>query len=181
MVTVGLVGPEADRQAARERITHLCQQFALPEPAHWAEADEGWEQLTLQAIHRDVHRVPGEYAVLYMHTKGAARDLDSQVAWRRSMTRALVGQWGECAARLEDGHDVVGCHWTRSLDWPEQGPFFAGNFWLARASYLRRLPPPENKNRWQAETWVTLGARKGHEDLPLPRTHDMLPGYPVYG
>lgn len=169
--TVGLVGPEADRGVARDRITELCAKWDLLQPVRWAEADRGWEQVTLRVVHQDVHEVPGDYAVLYLHTKGAGRDLDSQAAWRRSMTRALVGGWEQCAAALAS-HDMVGCHWVRNPEWPEQGPFFAGNFWWAQASYLRTLAPPLNETRWQAETWASLGS---------PRVHDMLPRWPDYG
>jgi hypothetical protein len=66
----------------------------------------------------------------------------------------------------------VGCHWIRNPEWPEQGPFFAGNFWWARSGYLRMLPEPLNETRWQAETWITLGS---------PRIRDMLPEWPTYG
>lgn len=170
--TVGLVGPEADRRMARERVTELCAKWALPVPSDWLEEEDGWEQVTLLRLHEDLHADDDDYAVLYMHTKGAANDLDSSAAWRRSMTRALVGSWEECTGYLERGYDAVGCHWVKSPEWPEQAPFFAGNFWWARASYLRTLDKPLNETRWQAETWVSLGE---------PQVHDMLPGWPNYG
>lgn len=171
-LTVGLVGPAQDRLTARERVTELCAKWALPQPEAWPEEDEGWEQVTLQRLWQDVQEIPGEYGVLYMHTKGAARNLDSSAAWRRSMTQALVSKWEECTGWLEGGYDAVGCHWVKAPEWPEQEPFFAGNFWWARASYLRTLDPPLNETRWQSETWISLGK---------PRIHDMLPGWPNYG
>jgi hypothetical protein len=61
---------------------------------------------------------------------------------------------------------------VKSPEWPEQVPFFAGNFWWARASYLRTLEPPLEESRWQAETWVSLGE---------PKVYDVLPGWPNYG
>lgn len=170
-LTVGLVGADRDRAVARDRITELCAKWALPVPA-WTEAEAGWEQVTLSAIHRDAQGIPGEFAVLYMHTKGAARNLDSSASWRRSMTKALTADWEAHVARLEGGYDAVGCHWVKAPEWPEQEPFFAGNFWWARASYLRTLEPPLNETRWQAETWVSLGK---------PRIFDALPGWPNYG
>lgn len=175
-MTVGLVGPPRDRQAARERIEDMCRKWALAFPVAWAEEDEGWEQVTLLRLYADLRdpRVfpPGEdAAVLYMHTKGASRDLDSSAAWRRSMTQALVSNWRQCT-RLLWKHDAVGCHWVKAPEWPEQEPFFAGNFWWARASYLRTLEAPLTESRWQPETWVSLGK---------PKIHDMLPGWPDYG
>lgn len=170
--TVGLVGPEADRRMARERITELCAKWALPVPSDWPQEEHGWEQVTLLRLYADLHEDDDDYAVLYMHTKGAANNLDSSAAWRRSMTRALVGSWEECVMYLRAGCDAVGCHWVKSPEWPDQVPFFAGNFWWARASYLRTLDKPLNETRWQPETWVSLGE---------PRIHDMLPGWPSYG
>lgn len=174
---VGLVGPEHDRKMARERITLLSEKWVLPQPSRWAEAAEGHEQVTMSQIHADVHGIPGEYAVLYMHDKGSFRDTDDNAMWRRSVTRRLVGEWERCAELLED-HDIVGCHWMEQFgDW-----FFAGTFWWARASYLRLLPPPEDEDRWSPEVWVSQGAcpaRAG--DLPFPKIYDMLPGRPVYG
>lgn len=177
VTTVGLAGPEADRQVARERITQLSAKWALPEPAHWAQADEGWEQLTLLQLYADLrdYRVfPAgeEQAVLYAHTKGAANDLDSSAAWRRSMTRELVTGWERCVSLLEEGYDAVGCHWVKAPEWPDQVPFFAGNFWWARSSYLRALGEPLNSTRWEAETWLSLGS---------PRVYDLLPHWPDYG
>lgn len=171
-LTVGLIGPEADRRMARERIEDMCRKWALFFPGAWPEADFGWEQLTLQAVWEDARNSADEYAVLYMHTKGAANDLDSSAAWRRSMTRALVTDWEAHVARLEDGYDAVGSHWVKAPEWPEQEPFFAGNFWWSKASYLRTLEPPLNETRWQAETWLSLGK---------PKVHDLMPWWPNYG
>jgi hypothetical protein len=42
----------------------------------------------------------------------------------------------------------------------------------AKASYLRRLPPPPRESRWQAETWVS--SESG------PKAADLLPGWPRY-
>jgi hypothetical protein len=173
-LTVSLVGRDRDRVMARERIVQLCGKWSLPEPEAWIEEEDGWEQVTLSAIHadvRDARLVPGECAVLYMHTKGAYRDTDDNASWRRSMTSKIVPSWEDCVRLLED-HDAVGCHWVRAPEWPEQPPFFAGNFWWSRASYLRTLPPPDTESRWKAETWVSLGN---------PVIHDMLPEWPAYG
>ena len=169
-ITVGLVGPARDRDNDRQRIGLLCRNWCIPEPAQWREAEEGWEQVTLQAIYDDVQKIPGEYAVLYAHAKGAYGDTDTNHAWRRSMTRHVVRGWEDCVALL-GSHDMVGCHYVSNDHYPQDPPFFGGNFWWARASYLRRLPPPENENRWTAEIWATQAN---------PLVHDLRPGWPDY-
>lgn len=170
-LTIGLVGPEQDRAMALERVRELCRKWDIPQPSEVAERDEGWEQVTLQQVYDDLRRPLGDYAVLYAHTKGAANDLDSSAAWRRSMTRQLVGGWEECLRQLK-ACDAVGCHWVKAPEWPDQEPFFAGNFWWATSRYLRTLDPPLSETRWQAETWVSLGK---------PDVHDLLPHWPDYG
>jgi len=170
VTTVGLVGPPRDRDAARQRIGLLCRNWDIPEPVAWREAEEGWEQVTLQAIYDDVQKDPDEYAVLYCHAKGAYGDTDTNAAWRRSMTRHVVRNWEECLSLL-GSHDAVGCHWVDSHHHPEDPPFFGGNFWWSKASYLRKLPPPENENRWTAEIWMPQGN---------PTVFDLKPGWPEY-
>lgn len=176
-VTVGLVGSVHERKLAKDGIIALARKWSVPEPARWVEADAGWEQVTLNQVHADVHEIPGQYAVLYMHAKGAFNNSDANAAWRRSMTAKLVGDWERCI-RLLDSYDAVGCHWiTQFNDW-----FFAGNFWWATASHLRALPVPENQTRWTPEVWVSLGAcpsRRG--TIPYPKIRDLLPGWPAYG
>jgi hypothetical protein len=170
MVT-GLAGPGTARREARDVIAAGQRAWGCPpHVARWIEADEGWEQLTLQAIHEDVHEIPGELAILYVHTKGAHDDSPVNKGWRRGMTRQVVGQWQRCTELLAEGYDAVGCHWV--VQYPENPPFFAGNFWWARASYLRTLAPPVNDSRYTAELWLSQGA---------PRVFDLVPGWPGYG
>lgn len=166
--TIGLVGTPGERHKAREVIGDALADVGLPAPAGWVEADEGWEQVTLQQIHLDVQKIPGEYPVLYAHTKGASDDTALNAAWRRAMTRELVGGWQHCTALLADGYDTAGCHWVSA-----GGPsFYGGNFWWATAEYLRRLPAPDSENRWRAETWVSSDSS--------PRVADLKPGWPRY-
>lgn len=170
-VTVGLAGPADARADAREAIGKALADAGLPAVMRWAEADEGWEQVTLREVHTGVHAIPGEYAVLYAHTKGAHDASPVNAAWRRTMTRELVGGHGRCARLLAAGCDAVGCHWVTAPHDLATG-FYAGNFWMAKASYLRRLPPPADGTRWEAETWVS--------SCSGPVVADLLPGWPRY-
>ena len=167
---IGLVGVRGGRWQAREMITAWLDGAGLPAPERWAEADEGWEQVTLAEIRADVHRIPAEFAVMYAHAKGAHNPSPLNAAWRRSMTRHVVCGREECAGLLEDGYDTAGCHWVHAQK--STVMFYAGNFWWARASYLRQLPEPPRESRWQAETWVS--------SVSGPKAADLLPGWPRY-
>jgi hypothetical protein len=175
-ITVGLVGYDEDRMIAREMIGMHLRTWGLPE-VKWVESSDGWEQLTLQEIHRDVHQIPGEFAVLYAHTKGARDNSSWNALWRRSMTEHVVSGWESAAGFLErNGTDAVGCHWLTPEehhdppDYVVDSPFFGGNFWVSRATYLRRLPPPGLEYRHQAEEWI---------GMLNPRVKDLMPGWPT--
>lgn len=174
-ITIGLVGPEEDRKMCREMTEMHLRSHGLP-AATWVEDRDGWEQVTLRQIYRDVHVLRGDFAVLYAHTKGARDDSDWNALWRRSMQRHVVSGWSACAKLLDGGYDAAGCHWltpekhNNPPDYPVNSPFFGGNYWMARASYLRTLPPPGTEYRHQAEEWV---GRK------QPLVYDLLPGWPT--
>lgn len=174
-VTVGLVGPPADRQAAREVIEIMFATSGAPVPDSWVEADEGYEEVTLSALHRDARAGPADYPVLYAHTKGARDDTAYNAMWRWSMTAHVVGGWRACAGLVSGDYDTAGCHWItpeqyhNPPDHPVLTPMYGGNFWWSRTSYLRRLPAPSQDYRHQAEEWIGLAA---------PRACDLLPGWP---
>jgi hypothetical protein len=175
-VTIGLVGPEEDRFRARERITERFYEWYLPEPDDWIEADAGFEQVTLAPLREYALRCEDEEAILYAHTKGAYSNEPLNTEWRRSMTRFTVGRWVQCVSLISgDNYDTAGSHWLT----PEEHhkpprflvttPMYGGNFWWARTDYLRKLPPPGNDYRHQAEEWLGLAG---------PRAYDFLPGWP---
>lgn len=162
-VTVGVVGSEANRAQAIERIFVGCAQVH-----RFVEADTGWEQVTLQHLRDDLttgHNDP----VLYTHTKGAANPSTLNIEWRRAMTKLLVNGWRHSLDLLTE-HDAVGCHWLGPWDGHEHpNGFFGGNYWWAQPRYLRTLPPIGSNTRWDAEWWIGINK---------PRVHDLLPGWP---
>ena len=105
---VTLIGdPENRRQVADWLDSEL--------PGGWQlniSAPSGWEGVTLRGVWDDA-RQPGRprYPVLYAHSKGAYTTTVFQAAWRRAMTRAVVGGWRDAAAVIEGGKDAAGCHW----------------------------------------------------------------------
>jgi hypothetical protein len=166
--TIGLVGNAADRRIAQDVIGSQ-----IDNPVTWVEADDGYEQVTLQALYTWLHQTPGEFAILYAHTKGAHRQNEHEDGWRRLMTRELVTTAPRCRKLLTKGYDTVGCLWMT----PERNtlppvpvttPFYGGNFWWATASYLRTLPPVGN-SRHDAEFWIGLGTPRAYDRLPNGR------------
>lgn len=76
-------------------------------------------------------------SVLYFHTKGvSAPNSDHKRKWRELMTRETIGRWKENVRDLDD-HDVVGVNWRECAPIPH----FSGNFWWARADWIRSLAP----------------------------------------
>jgi hypothetical protein len=158
---LGLVGTPAQTRPALSMVT------AFIAPVHVvAVATEGWEQLTLNALHA---KPEGDH-ILYAHTKGAAVVDEWQDAWRRSMYLSLVTEWRDCIPWLED-YDTVGDHWLLpSPGMPQRYPFYGGNCWWARRSYIERLGPPDMATRYDAEAWI--GSGEG------VTAHVLRPGWP---
>jgi hypothetical protein len=143
---LGIVG----RPACRREVKHKLPGVVI------AEADTGWEQVTLQPLHG--YAKTSQANIFYAHTKGAWSDSALATEWRVSMTHDTVTRWRECVQALES-HDAAGPHWWLS-DHPAHADhkyFFAGNFWWARSGYLATLPTVKNDQRFQAEGWIGLG------------------------
>jgi hypothetical protein len=154
---LGLVGPAYLRQQTFE----YCAERIPTEVV--AETDEGWEQVTLNVLHTDVNVLRRDDSVLYAHTKGVTNDRCDQ--WRENITRGVVTNWRECVYQLDE-HEAVGCYWLPKT----VGPFFAGNFWWARAGLLQRMGPPGNGYRMQAESWMNTAS---------PDVYDVAAGWPL--
>lgn len=109
--------------------------------------------------------------VIYCHTKGANHSVPEARAWRKLMEWYVVTKWRENLPLLED-HDAVGVNWR---DWHilwnrlfTNSNFFDGNFWMATADWINKLPAPfcpdrprnaQCRRRGWAERW--LGSRSG--------------------
>jgi hypothetical protein len=158
---VGIVGSENNRARVRDAVPAVVV----------AEADEGWEQVTLQKLHDYAHN--HEAKVFYAHTKGAHQPGRFRDEWRAAMTYDTVTRWRECVDAL-DHLGVAGPYWIKSQE-PEHknhGSFFGGNFWWARTNYVRALPPVGVEHRWEAEGWIGLAG---------PSVKIMREGFPVWG
>lgn len=146
---IGIVGSSENRTAVKK----VAPGFVV------AEADTGWEQVTLEQVH-DWSKTNDAY-VFYAHTKGAWSQDELARQWRISMTYDTVIRWRECVEYLHE-LDAAGPYWLKSHE-PEHQQhefFFAGNFWWARSDYLARLPKLRYESRFNAEGWIGLGNPK---------------------
>jgi len=160
---LGMIGTWQERGEALRYVASRVEETVIV-----AEADEGWEQLTLEAMRQD----PIGDHILYAHTKGAAVVDEWQDAWRRSMFLSLVTEWRDCLPLLAD-YDCVGDHWLLpSPGMPQRFPFFGGNCWWARRPYIERLGPPEMDTRYSAEAWIGSG-----DDVRAFVRHPGWPGW----
>jgi hypothetical protein len=168
-ITVGLVGSPERVTAARDWFT---EELAFAGPVSFVTAPWGYEQVTLHAVRSFAITRKDEAAVLYAHTKGAMNPTLLTRDWRREMTSHVVTRWDIGAALLCE-YDAVGCFWLTPEKYADrlvEAPFFGGNFWWARASYLARLPKPDDTTRYAAERWIGKGN---------PKICDLRPGYPA--
>jgi hypothetical protein len=86
--------------------------------------------------------------ICYLHGKGVTSPWPAYVHWRWMMLSHIVLPWRERLADL-DRYDAVGC--CHQPDWP----CFAGNWWWARADWIRRLPAPiVTADRFYYERWL---------------------------
>jgi len=144
-VFVGIVGSRENRAAVKERFPAVVI----------AEADTGWEQLTLLKLHDYAMKHEGK--IFYAHTKGAFMPGTLRDEWRQTMTYDTVTRWVDCVEAL-DSHDMAGSFWMTSDrdEHKNHKSFFGGNFWWANTHYLRSLSRVGTDDRWQAEGWVGL-------------------------
>lgn len=145
------------------------------------------ENRTIQLIENLVKKLDVEAYICYFHTKGASFPANDplRTRWRQRMQYHVVTEWRKCVKALDSGVEACGCHYLT----PEQyaglvgHPYFAGNFWFSRASYLKTLSPiseaPAVRQqgidavgaRYESESWIGHGPRR-------PRIVDFHPGWP---
>jgi hypothetical protein len=147
-VRLGIVGSPAERRQVVARVAERTPVTVV------AEAAEGWEQLTLARI---VDTLEGAATVIYAHTKGVTDPTDEVSAfWRRQMTRVVISEWRQ---RITDmaGYESAGAFLNEdNEDQPPGVAIYGGNFWWARSTLLRQLPPPRTDDRWGAEGWLGM-------------------------
>ena len=102
---------------------------------HTSNRRDLWEFPTLDLLKRNCQSSMEEFYVLYIHLKGLSRPNDPTVRdWREFMDYANIERWEDCVDVLDQNYDTVGANFIEA-PWAH----YSGNFWWARASYIRKL------------------------------------------
>ncbi len=119
-----------------------------------------YETFGMFEVDRIAREEQPDRAILYMHTKGvSAPHIHAKRMWRRIMDHHLVERWRENVAMLAE-KDAVGVNWL-----PCSHDHFAGNFWIVRPDWIRKLTPfaefhnQHGRVRFTCEWWV--GSKPG--------------------
>lgn len=160
-VRVGIVGLLPQRIRVKGWLDYTWPGWDLA-----AEADYGYEQVTLLALHTAAQEMPANTPVFYAHTKGTARVSAHQDLWRRCMQEACVARWGLCVAKLAEGYDVTGAHYLIPDGRAVGVPMIAGNYWWATSGYIAGLPLLRHRDRYDAEAWIGLGDARVFDFVP---------------
>jgi hypothetical protein len=157
--TACVLGSEQDAEIVRAEMEVAYRSDNLLE----------YETPTLQRLWEWCRANPHGSA-MYVHTKGVSNPNDKcKAAWRRLMTRHVVGDWRTNLNRLAV-EDMAGVDWQHSRSYPH----FSGNFWMARADWIASLQSPDEYRRqggpriagnpWDrmhAEMWI--GSKPWHQ------------------
>lgn len=112
-----------------------------------------YEFATLDLLYRASHQ--RAFRAWYIHTKGVSSLNAAAAKHRKQMELVVIDNHAACAELLRE-YDACGSGWQLT-GFGQPNPHFAGNFWWARASYLRTLPRPvelDVRNRYEAEFWI---------------------------
>lgn len=141
-----VLGTEADAEWVRE-------QGAVVQSVHPSMAQ--FETPTLQAMWEWCRENPDGYA-MYVHSKGASQPGDDRRrVWRQLMGYYVIGDWPSTIDKLKNA-DVAG------VSWLDRHWHFSGNFFMARADWINKLPSPLD-HRYKLRppgdngTWDRLG------------------------
>jgi hypothetical protein len=139
------VGPEP-HLPLDDKIVHV----------HFDDAGE-FERPTLAALHRECLAAGPNDRAWYIHTKGASWTANDP-RYRRHMEASVIDNWRHCYSALDY------CRTCGPMGKFNPEPIYAGNFWWARADYVKTLMEPyawaENSiargsdARMSCETWV---------------------------
>ena len=129
-LTVTVVGEEI------ERVYPLFASLSFLDKVHIVHSGADlhlYEFPGIEMVQQIAQSKPNTH-ILYFHIKGVTRYGSRQERpvqlWRRYMEYFTVERWRACIDALKSA-DICG------VEWLQHRSIFAGNFWWARASYLR--------------------------------------------
>jgi hypothetical protein len=156
---IGIVGNEQSRESVKRLIKDENLNAVI-----CCEADDGWEQETLDELLEFSKENDG--LILYAHTKTAVNINDLHLRWRKSMAYHNIINWQKNVDILTNPDEVfhiTGCHYLDSATAsnPDTVPvktfkgFMAGNYWWSKLEYIRNLDKCHRNNRYFAEIWIS--------------------------
>jgi len=160
-VLVGIVGEPEPAGSTIERLLDGKARVRTCGPV------TNYEFVTLQLLYEAA--LSQECHCWYIHTKGVSNLHEAASAYRKQMEGVVIDKHLTCSDLLKD-YDACGPSW-RVTGFGLHRPHFSGNFWWARGSYLRTLPPPNRLNvldRFEAEFWIGKNDHAEIFEIPLP-------------
>lgn len=152
LVNITHVGPITDskwiEKAAKNYNISICIHQRDDNIKHY----ETFAMLLIERMAKET-----EQPFLYFHTKGVSASWHSgKNNWRKLMEREILVPWRNHLQILESNvYDAIGVNWCQWND-----PHFSGNFWMARADWIRKLPDfvtyhhSKNLERTSCEFWI---------------------------
>lgn len=142
------------------------------------------ELRTLRILEKWLPGHGDDWAVLWLHSKGATRPLgfSHSDAWRECSMHHLVKNWRNCVQDLQRGFDSVGTHWMCGDETPPGQSIWAGNIFWATGKFLLTLPSVMERDRIKAFGLDDVGSRYEAEihignGPKLPKIYDWCPGW----
>jgi len=165
-INFGIIGPKDNRKDVKDYLHKELNDFNIV-----AEADSGWEQVTINPMHE--FSLKNDGYIFYAHTKSSNNHNIFGAKHRRSMTYFNVVNWKDCVEKLNEGYALAGTHYCQmhlvkdaygnEMDIPGEtrwenikkyDGFFLGNFWWTTTEAIKTLKPCENNYRQDAEFWI---------------------------
>jgi len=122
------------------------------------------ENLTVESVIEFAKTHPG-WNILYLHGKGASHDPDCDYArnvstpWQKAMTLDLAGNWRQCVADLDAGHDIACSRWLWEMGWDKSQHIPAGNFLWLTSDFAAKLPSLHLRTRIKEDGIGALTSR----------------------
>jgi len=165
-INFGIIGLSDNRKDVKDYLHKELDNFNIV-----AEADSGWEQVTINPMYE--FSLKNDGYIFYAHTKSSNNHNIFGAKHRRSMTYFNVVNWKDCVEKLNEGYVLAGTHYCQmhlvkdaygnEMDIPGEtrwenikkyDGFFLGNFWWTTVEAMRTLSPCANNYRQDAEFWI---------------------------